>query len=120
MQPIHGVNDGNRLHLGKVLHGQGPFAGSHQLHRQSFEDDLSQFFPYAASYAAAKRHVAKPRGPALLPLWPESIGVKQLRTLEDRCSLVGVPDAVHHTPAFGDLVTLQNKEIQLSFRTKGQ
>ena len=37
---------------------------------------------------------------------PEAVGVEDVHILKDRGSVMGVPDAVHHTPAFWDLETL--------------
>jgi len=106
MQAVDRVHYRHRLHLGEVLCGQSPFAGPDQLHCQSLEDDLCQFFAYAAPHATAERHVAEPSRPTLLPVRAEPVRVKQLRVLEGRGGLVSVPDAVHYTPSFGDLVAL--------------
>lgn len=106
MQPVDRMNDRHRLHLGKVLRCQSPFAGSDQLHRQGFENDLCQFLSDASPHAATERHIAEARRPALLPLGAKAIRIKHLWALENCCCLMSVPDAVHHTPAFGNLVTL--------------
>lgn len=113
VQPADRVHDGHCLHPGQALGGQAPLAGGDHLHRQSLQDELCQLAAHAAPHTAAERHIAESGRAAFLPLCGKAIWVKELRLLEDRRCLMGVPDAIHDAPAFGDLVALQGKSSSL-------
>lgn len=47
-----------------------------------------------------------------MPFGGKAVWVEELCLLEDCRCLVGIPDAIHDTPAFGDLVALQGKSSE--------
>lgn len=111
MEAVDGVDDGDRLHPGRLLGGHPPIGGAQQLHGQGFDDHLSQLLPDAAPHASAEGHVAEAALPRLVSLRSEAFRVEQVRALVHRGGLVRVTDAVHDAPPFWDLKSLEKNNM---------
>lgn len=66
---------------------------------------LAQTGPYASS----EGEVVEPAILVFVSTLPKAVRVEDVHVLEDGSGVMGVPDAVHHAPAFGDLETLQRR-----------
>lgn len=107
LQPIiDRVHDGHGLHAGVARGGQLPAGRADQLDGQQLEDGLGQLLPDAAPCPSAEGDVVE-AARSLRPAGAEALGVKAAggALVDSRC-LMGVTDAVHDAPAFGDLVAL--------------
>lgn len=111
LQPIiNRVHDGHSLHGGVAGGGQLPAGRADQLDGQQLEDGLCQLLADAAPCPTTKGDVVK-AACGLCPGSTEAVWVKAaVGALVNSGRLMRVTDAVHDTPAFGDLVTLGGGE----------
>lgn len=103
------MDHGHQGDFGESPGGQLEAASAGQLDGQCLEEELGQVLAQTGPYASSKGEVVEPAVLVFASPLPKAVGVKDVHVLEDRGSVMGVPDAVHHAPAFGDLETLQRR-----------
>lgn len=109
LESVDRVDHGHQGDSGESPGGELEAAGAGQLDGQSLEKELGQVLAQTGPYASSKGEVVEPAVLVFTPTLAKAVRVEDVHILEDRSSVMGVPDAVHHAPAFGDLETLQKK-----------
>lgn len=107
LESVGGVHHGHRDHARERPRGQLEATGAGQLDGQDTQEEGGQLLAQAGAHAAAEGQVVEAALLVLAALLAETVRVERRHLLEDSRGVVGVPDAVHHAPTFGDLDTLQ-------------
>lgn len=110
LQPINRVDNGHRDHAGEVPRSQLEAAGAGQLDRQDAKEEGGELLSQTGPDAPTKRQIVETSFFVFTPLLTEAVRVKGIHIFEDSSSVMGVPNAVHHTPAFGNLDSLETKD----------
>lgn len=109
LESINRVDHGHQGDSGESPGGKLKAAGAGQLNGQCLEEELGQVLAQTGPYASSEGEVVEPAVLVFTSTLTKAVRVEDIHVLEDGGSVVGVPDAVHHAPAFGDLETLQRK-----------
>lgn len=109
LQPIDRVDHRYCDHAGELPGGQLKAAGAGQLDGQDAKEERGKLLAQAGPDAATKRQVVEASLFVFSSLLTKAVWIEDLHILEDRCGVVGVSNAVHHTPPLGDLDTLKSE-----------
>lgn len=101
------MDHGHQGDFGESPGGELEAAGAGQLDGQRLEEELGQVLAQTGPYASSEGEVVEPAVLVFASTLPEAVRVEDVHVLEDRGGVVGVPDTIHHAPAFGDLETLR-------------
>lgn len=104
------MNHGNRGYTRELPSGQLEAAGAGQLDGQEAKEKGGELLSQTGPDSAAEGQVVKTPLFVLASLLTEAIGIEGFHVFEDCGSVVSVPNAVHHTPAFWDLDSLEANE----------
>lgn len=90
--------------------GQLETAGASQLNRQDAKEEVGKLFAQAGPDATSEGQVVEASLFVFSTFLTEAVRVKDVNVLEDSWCVMGVPNAVHHTPALWDLDPLESKK----------
>lgn len=96
-------------HAGELPGGQLETACAGQLDSQDAKEEGGKLLAQAGPDAAAKGQVVEASLFVFSPFLTEAVRVEGVYVLEDGCSVVGVSNAVHYTPAFWNLDSLNTE-----------